>query len=314
MKLNRIAIGVLACLLSIWISQLAFGSSQTTSSTTASAMIDKVEARLNDTSNKMWLAGDLLSWLNEGMLDIVIRTHCLEATETIFLDTNTLEYSITSTYITVKAVHYIDASHKTWALKKGSPLSVGQAGEDQGGGDDSTVPMYWYDWDESVGIYPALTALENSGDTIVVNGAVTNGGLIQITTGTAHGYSTGDTVTIAGVGGTTEANGDWTITVISTTEFDLIGSTFANSYSSPGTVFETETVKIYYITRPTDIIASATITTPAIYDNLLIIYIMGQAYLRDNQLNRFLQTMALYEREVVRLRGDLVEFSPQVID
>lgn len=68
-----------------------------------------------------------------------------------------------------------------------------------------------------------------------VTGAADNGsGLIRITTAT-HGFATGDGVTIASVGGTTEANGTWFITVITATTFDLIGSTFANAYTSGGT-------------------------------------------------------------------------------
>lgn len=71
---------------------------------------------------------------------------------------------------------------------------------------------------------------------LVVNGAANNGaGLIRITTSTNHGYSTDDYVSIAGVGGTTEANGDWKITYVSATTFDLVGSAFVNAFASNGT-------------------------------------------------------------------------------
>lgn len=69
-----------------------------------------------------------------------------------------------------------------------------------------------------------------------VSGAADNGvGLIRITTLAAHGLATSDQVVIASVGGTTEANGTWTITVITATTFDLQGSTFANAYTTGGT-------------------------------------------------------------------------------
>lgn len=72
--------------------------------------------------------------------------------------------------------------------------------------------------------------------TVAITGAASNGqGEIRITTGSAHGYSTGDIITIAGVGGTTEANGTWKITNISSTTFDLGGSAFSNAYTSGGT-------------------------------------------------------------------------------
>jgi hypothetical protein len=71
---------------------------------------------------------------------------------------------------------------------------------------------------------------------LAVTGTANNGsGLIRITTAT-HLFSTGDVVTLGSVGGTTEADGAWTITVISTTTFDLQGSTFTHAWTSGGTV------------------------------------------------------------------------------
>lgn len=72
------------------------------------------------------------------------------------------------------------------------------------------------------------------GSYAAVSGAANNGsGLIRITA-TAHGFSTGNSITISAVAGTTEANGTWTITVISANTFDLQGSTFTNAYVSGG--------------------------------------------------------------------------------
>ena len=67
-----------------------------------------------------------------------------------------------------------------------------------------------------------------------ISGAVTHGGLIQITSA-ANPFLTGDTVSVQGVGGTVEANAKWTVTRISGTQFDLVGSTFTNAYTSGGT-------------------------------------------------------------------------------
>lgn len=72
-------------------------------------------------------------------------------------------------------------------------------------------------------------------DTGSVTGAANNGsGSVRITS-SGHGLQTGERVTIASVGGTTEANGTWTITRISSSTFDLVGSTFASAYTSGGT-------------------------------------------------------------------------------
>lgn len=81
--------------------------------------------------------------------------------------------------------------------------------------------------------YTEAYAITTSGN---VSGAANNGaGLIRITTDAAHTMQTGVSVTIASVGGTTEANGTWTVTVIDATNFDLQGSSFANAYTSGGT-------------------------------------------------------------------------------
>lgn len=62
--------------------------------------------------------------------------------------------------------------------------------------------------------------------------------LIKIATNGVHGLDTGDKVIIAGVNGTTEANGFWTITVTSTTEFTLDGSVHANVWENGGAVYD----------------------------------------------------------------------------
>lgn len=67
-----------------------------------------------------------------------------------------------------------------------------------------------------------------------ITGAANNGsGLIRITVGDTTGL-TGNTMGIAGVVGTTEANGTWAITVIDAMHADLVGSAFANAYVSGG--------------------------------------------------------------------------------
>jgi hypothetical protein len=67
-----------------------------------------------------------------------------------------------------------------------------------------------------------------------ISGAVNNGsGLIRLTT-SANVFTTNDWVTVFGVGGTTEANGSWKVTVINSTTIDLQGSTFTNAYTTGG--------------------------------------------------------------------------------
>lgn len=77
-----------------------------------------------------------------------------------------------------------------------------------------------------------------------VSNAVNNGsGGVRITD-TAHGYQTGDAVTIAGVGGTVEANGTWPITVIDANTFDLVGQTFTHTFTTNGTALLVPSIRL----------------------------------------------------------------------
>jgi len=59
---------------------------------------------------------------------------------------------------------------------------------------------------------------------------------IQVTTTAPHALTTGQTVTISGVTGNTNANGTFTITVLNNTQFTLNGTTGNGAYAGGGTV------------------------------------------------------------------------------
>lgn len=65
--------------------------------------------------------------------------------------------------------------------------------------------------------------------------AATNATPIVITAA-AHGYATGDQITVQGVGGNTAANGIWTITVLSSSTFSLNTSVGNGAYTTGGYV------------------------------------------------------------------------------
>lgn len=72
---------------------------------------------------------------------------------------------------------------------------------------------------------------------LTITGAANNGaGLIGIAVASTATLTTGQIKAISSVGGTTEANGNWTITVIDGTHFDLQGSAFVHNYTSGGVV------------------------------------------------------------------------------
>lgn len=94
-------------------------------------------------------------------------------------------------------------------------------------------------------------------DTAVVAGnqnvtAATNASPIQITTAGGHKFTTGDSVTITGVGGNTAANGTFTITVINTTTFTLNGTTGNGAYTSGGFVAYAYVINLGRSTAPGD--------------------------------------------------------------
>jgi hypothetical protein len=87
-----------------------------------------------------------------------------------------------------------------------------------------------------------ITLYDYNADYAISSVANNGVGLIRVTTSNAHGFSTGDEVLINNVGGTTEANGIWTIAVINSTSFDLSGSNYVNAYTSGGTAMITNDV------------------------------------------------------------------------
>ena len=75
--------------------------------------------------------------------------------------------------------------------------------------------------------------LEETAKTIT--SAVNNGaGLVRLTS-SGHGFLNGDHIAIRNVLGTYEANGDWDVTNVTASTFDLVDSVFAHAYTSGGT-------------------------------------------------------------------------------
>lgn len=90
-----------------------------------------------------------------------------------------------------------------------------------------------------------------------ITGAVSDGSSdneVRITSN-SHGLSDGERVTIKDVTGTTEANGTWVVGGAATNTFDLVGSTFSNTYVSGGEWTQAGTFDfIYSIALPSDCI------------------------------------------------------------
>jgi len=83
--------------------------------------------------------------------------------------------------------------------------------------------------------FKALGLAKLSGLVAEISGAADNGaGLIRLTA-KGHGALTGALLVVAGVAGTTEANGSWTVSRIDDDTLDLQGSAFVHAYAGNGT-------------------------------------------------------------------------------
>lgn len=134
---------------------IVFAGSQQTSTTLASTIITNTRMYLNDTTAPYFHSdAEMLVYLNNGTVDIVARTHCLEAIETETLVTNQMAYALTDTFIVIKAVVYNDIK----ALRKGSIESFGDIAGEAG------EPVYWTQWGSSVLVYPIPDATANGND------------------------------------------------------------------------------------------------------------------------------------------------------
>jgi len=108
-------------------------------------------------------------------------------------------------------------------------------------------------WQGQVDVYIGLTApgshnppgqadevaLDASGQPASTQGAVTgasNATPIVLTLAFTTGYAVGDIVTVAGVGGNTNANGIWVISALDATHLTLAGSAGNGAWTSGGTV------------------------------------------------------------------------------
>src|SRR4051812_27353477 len=109
----------------------------------------------------------------------------------------------------------------------GKTIAQLQATMATGDGESNIVDGYYAEGDGGGGEFHWHSPVTpDAPDNIRIIGA-SSATPIQITTAAAHGLSTGRKVMIGGVGGNTAANGTWTITVRSSTTFDLDTSTWS---------------------------------------------------------------------------------------
>lgn len=126
---------------------IASAASQQTSSTDASVIVTRARSYLNEPTVIMWSDAELLVWINDGTMDIVSRTHCLEAIEVESLVENQLSYPLTDAFICVKTVVYAQAAGNEKGLIRGNIQSLGHI-------DEVGEPIYWDQEQDNIIIYP----------------------------------------------------------------------------------------------------------------------------------------------------------------
>lgn len=121
-----------------------WADSQTPSGVLASAIIDDVEELFNDTGNGFLDATEALAWLNQGTMDIAVKTHCLEAIEDETLVSGTSSYALADPFIKVRAVVYeIPPGLKRLNLEEFIALTR-----------KTGAPKHWTLWENNILLHP----------------------------------------------------------------------------------------------------------------------------------------------------------------
>ena len=150
----------------LFISGICFAGSQTRSGKTADDIITEAERILiNNANDNFWSDAEMLGWVNEGMLDIVSKSHCLEGTAEIILSTDTKDYAWTGTsnYLTVDphgAYIQLHSSSKYKTLTNNKSV-IGHI-------TNTGPPAYWYEFNGRVHVWPVPIAAY-SGSTVYVD-------------------------------------------------------------------------------------------------------------------------------------------------
>lgn len=348
---------------------IGFSGNQTVSGTTGTVTITKARYMLNESTASFWTDAEFLQWLNDGTLDIVSRTHCLESVESKSLGAEQTTYPITGTFLTVKNVVYKSyneavtngtmEANSSWS-DSGTPtanersstqvyagsyswlftVNAADEGTKNSTFTTTTGTTYYYrlfvypDDSTSVNVYiynGAGTGASVDADHTgliqdawnVVSGYWTEAGAggssaylaVRSPTGTSSGswyidnasiYSTGSTKSLKK--GSIEHMGD----VTSALGEPAYWTTWGNNvivYPPPDSTASGKTIDVYYVTRPTAIVAGSNVQTPAQLDRALVLYMVAQGLYKDEKFSKAARIMAEYYAELDRFRLD---FSTQM--
>ena len=363
---NKIRILCITCLILFSFIQFSFAGSQQVSLTTAANLLIRARYYLNETDASFWAVAELLSWLNEGTVDIVARSHCLEIVEEKTLQLNTISYPLTEDFIVIKNVIYNSFDEKvvngtmeadsSWS-DEGTPAVNAQSivkvyqgtyswlftpnAADEGmksvvyttvtgttyyyslfvyPDDETSVNVYIRKGDDSAAIVDTDVSglTENAWNVISGSYAETAGGAgayisVRSPTGIAAGDWYVDNVSIYTSGesraltrGSIDGIGDLDPSLGEPQRWAQWRDD-VYVYPKPDSTTAGKTIQIFMVARPTTIISTANLLTPAYYDKALTLYIVAQALKKDRRYAESNAIIAEYLAELDRFRVDFSE-------
>jgi len=304
---------------------------------TALDIITQARERLGDISKQRWTDNRMLSIVSQGQTDICIETGYLRRQVMIPLSINTNIYRLPSDCLSVKRVEYngtllplhtrsdqdiprINITSEFTAYK--SNLNTDRL-EIQPSKNELSLQIKYVTGDildDSLAVTPLFGVITSSDDTdIIVDplfGAATGAINDLVSNPASNGYgeiagSSLDTVTID----TPNSN----FGVVVNAEYSSVddkygfissieGHKVSGYYGLTASVSaEIDTVKVYYVAVPAKLkFINANLVLPAVWEDLLLRYVVGTALQDDNDANNIQRgelEIAKYEKKLLTLRG-----------
>ena len=121
---------------------------------TGTSFTTRARQVLAESSASFWSDDELLVWINDGILDIQARSHAntnKASIEPTWATASEIvrEYYLTSNYIGITEILWVDASSLVKGLIHGTVEDVGNVRE-------MGEPVYWYEMGDRIGIYPTM--------------------------------------------------------------------------------------------------------------------------------------------------------------
>lgn len=122
----------------------------------AATIRSEIRALLNESTAAFYSDAEIDSWASQGAIDVSTKTHCLEATSTITLAADTIEYAAPTNFSnptpsgTVKLISIRMAYYSLKSLTKIKPESLGRITPDV----TSDDPAYYFLFGERVFLSP----------------------------------------------------------------------------------------------------------------------------------------------------------------